>query len=129
MSANAPPPTALIVAIAHAIRPIDDRLDAIESEFGPVYQERRSVDCPDDRKSVVIDTLGDHLPATIEGIDVASINDADGFKVQLEDGSWLLVRPSGTEPKLRLYAEATDPDWVLTLLNAGERLVTAVRHG
>jgi phosphomannomutase len=41
----------------------------------------------------------------------------------LEDGSWLLVRPSGTEPKLRVYAEAGDRDRVEELLESGAELV------
>ena len=47
----------------------------------------------------------------------------DGFKLLLADGSWLLVRPSGTEPKMRVYAEAGSPERVEQLLDAGADLV------
>ncbi|MEE8448474.1 MAG: hypothetical protein V3S39_02460 [Thermodesulfobacteriota bacterium] len=40
----------------------------------------------------------------------------DGLKYFFQDGSWLLIRPSGTEPVLRTYAEASDPDTVRELL-------------
>jgi phosphomannomutase len=51
------------------------------------------------------------------------VNDTDGFKILLEDGSWLLVRPSGTEPKMRVYAEAHSEERVAELLDAGRELV------
>ena len=46
----------------------------------------------------------------------------DGVKYYLDDGSWLLIRPSGTEPVLRVYAEAADDERVAALLNFGEEM-------
>jgi phosphomannomutase len=54
---------------------------------------------------------------------VADINTVDGFKIALEDGTWLLVRPSGTEPKMRVYAEAGTAERTDELLAAGRSLV------
>jgi phosphomannomutase len=51
------------------------------------------------------------------------LDTGDGFKFFLADGSWLLIRASGTEPLVRIYTEATSPDLRDTLLAAGERLV------
>ena len=48
---------------------------------------------------------------------------ADGFKFFLSDGSWLLIRTSGTEPLVRIYTEASSADLRDALLVAGERLV------
>jgi phosphomannomutase len=59
----------------------------------------------------------------VAGVDVDRVNDVDGFKILLADGSWLLVRPSGTEPKLRVYAEAGSEGRVGELLEAGRELV------
>jgi phosphomannomutase len=47
----------------------------------------------------------------------------DGFKWWTEDGSWLLVRFSGTEPLVRVYVEATSADRRDAMLAEGERLV------
>ena len=55
---------------------------------------------------------------SIAGLEVAQRNFSDGFKYIFEDGSWLLIRPSGTEPVLRLYSEAGDPAKVALLLEA-----------
>jgi phosphomannomutase len=114
---------ALLAAAAAAEQSLDDRLDAIEAEFGAIHQDKVSVDCPDDRKSPVLDELEERLPDAVAGVDVERVNDADGFKILLADGTWLLVRPSGTEPKMRVYAEADSPERVESLLDAGRDLV------
>jgi phosphomannomutase len=56
---------------------------------------------------------------------VARISEKDGLKLFLEDGSWLLLRASGTEPVLRVYAEADEEQKVQTLLEQGSALVVA----
>jgi phosphomannomutase len=114
---------ALLVAAAHAAEPLDDRLDRLRERHGDIVQERVSVDCPDARKAAVIEELGDRIPDRVAGTALEGVVTADGFKLLLADGSWLLVRPSGTEPKLRVYAEAGTADRVEALLAAGRELV------
>ncbi len=114
---------ALLVAAAHEEEPLADRLERIKTEYGDIVQDRRSVDCPDERKATVLDALEAELPETVAGTEIEQVGRSDGFKLLLEDGSWLLVRPSGTEPKLRIYAEAGTRDRLETLLSAGEALV------
>ncbi|MCY4729495.1 phosphoglucomutase/phosphomannomutase family protein [Natronomonas gomsonensis] len=114
---------ALLVAAAHAEESLDDRLDRLRAEHGDIVQDRISVDCPDERKTAVLDELDGSIPDSVAGTAVESVGTADGFKLVLEDGSWLLVRPSGTEPKLRVYAEAGDRDRVEELLESGAELV------
>ena len=114
---------ALVAAAAHSEEPLDDRLDRLESEYGGIVQNRRSVDCPDDRKATVLDRLQAELPERVAGTDVDRVGRTDGFKLLLADGSWLLVRPSGTEPKLRVYAEGGSESRVEALLSAGEALL------
>ncbi|WP_424017307.1 phosphoglucomutase/phosphomannomutase family protein [Halorientalis pallida] len=114
---------ALLTAAAAVERPLDERVSALEDEHGEVHQDRVSVDCPDERKAAVIADLDGALPDEIAGAAVERVNDVDGFKIFLADGAWLLVRPSGTEPKLRVYAEATSDARVAELLSAGRDLV------
>ncbi|WP_232686958.1 phosphoglucomutase/phosphomannomutase family protein [Halobacterium zhouii] len=114
---------ALLAGAAASEQSLDARLDAITAEHGDIHQDKVSVDCPDDRKQAVLDDLADRLPDAVAGVDVERVNDADGFKILLADGTWLLVRPSGTEPKMRVYAEADSPERVETLLGAGRDLV------
>ncbi|MFB6218877.1 MAG: phosphoglucomutase/phosphomannomutase family protein [Halobacteriaceae archaeon] len=117
---------ALLAAAAAADRPIEERVAALLAEHGEVHQGRVSVDCPDERKAPAIEALGEDIPESVDGTAVESVNDADGFKLLLADGAWLLVRPSGTEPKLRVYAEAESEERVESLLSAGRELVEAV---
>ena len=114
---------ALLVATAHAAEPLDDRLDRLRERHGDIVQERVSVDCPDARKAAVVDALGDRIPERVAGAAVEDVGTADGFKLLLADGTWLLVRPSGTEPKLRVYAEAGSAARLEELLDAGRALV------
>ncbi len=114
---------ALAVAAAHGETSLDDRLDRLRAEHGDIVQSRRSVDCPDDRKAAVLDELAAELPDRVAGTAIESVGRTDGFKLLLSDGSWLLVRPSGTEPKLRVYAEAGSRDRVEELLSAGQALL------
>jgi phosphomannomutase len=72
--------------------------------------------------------LRERAPGTIAGQDVVrslTLDTNDGFKWWTEDGSWLLVRFSGTEPLVRVYVEATSPERRDAMLGEGERLVRA----
>ena len=62
-------------------------------------------------------------PAEIAGIEVLDIVTSDGIKFLLSDDAWLLLRPSGTEPLVRIYAEAGTMGVVDDLLAAGKMLV------
>ncbi|MCU4971960.1 phosphoglucomutase/phosphomannomutase family protein [Halobacteria archaeon AArc-m2/3/4] len=114
---------ALVAAAMHAEEPLDDRVDRLLAEHGTVVQDKISVACPDHEKARVLSDLEDEIPEAIAGTDVEDVNTADGFKLLLSDGSWVLIRPSGTEPVLRVYAEAEDDDRIAALLEAGEDLL------
>ncbi|MDS0281892.1 phosphoglucomutase/phosphomannomutase family protein [Haloarcula onubensis] len=114
---------ALVAAAAESEKSLDARVDDLIDAYGEIHQSRISVSCPDDRKEPVLDDLETELPDSVAGVAVDGINTVDGFKVRLEDGTWLLMRPSGTEPKLRIYAEAGSEDRVGELLEAGRDLV------
>ncbi len=76
-------------------------------------------------KAVLVHRLAADAPGSLAGIPVRTVNLLDGVKYLLEDDSWLLIRPSGTEPVLRVYAEAHSPETVQTLLAAGRALADA----
>ncbi|TMT87067.1 phosphomannomutase [Haloterrigena sp. H1] len=66
-----------------------------------------SVDCPDAAKADAMATLETTLPDAFPG---AAVDTEYGIRLEFEDASWLLVRPSGTEPYIRLYAESESVD-------------------
>ncbi len=61
-------------------------------------------------------------PALIGGMKVISLDTTDGFKFNLEDGGWMLIRFSGTEPIMRVYCETTRPECVKDILDDGLRV-------
>ena len=71
----------------------------------------------------MVQQLTQSQATTLAGMVVAQVLSNDGVKYMLQDDSWLLIRPSGTEPVLRMYAEAHSATMVESLLHAGETLV------
>lgn len=65
-------------------------------------------------------------PSDLAGKSIQQVNVLDGCKFVLEDGSWFLFRPSGTEPLVRCYAEASTREEMEALMAAGQKLV---HHG
>ena len=58
-------------------------------------------------------------PQTLGGLKVTELVTVDGFQFKLEDGGWLLIRFSGTEPIMRVYCETTHKDKVKAILEDG----------
>jgi phosphomannomutase len=114
---------ALLAAAVAAAEPFDDRVDRLLAAHGDIVADKVSVDCPNDRKAAVVDALDADIPDSVAGRAVEDVVTLDGFKLLLADGSWLLVRPSGTEPKMRIYAEAQSRARVDAVLAAGRELV------
>ncbi|NHX34901.1 MULTISPECIES: phosphoglucomutase/phosphomannomutase family protein [Halolamina] len=114
---------ALLACAVEAEESYDDRISRLETEHGGIVADKISLDCPDSEKSRVLDDLEDVIPDEVAGVPVERTVTVDGFKLLCEDGSWLLVRPSGTEPKLRVYAEASTGSRVQAVLDAGRELV------
>ena len=70
--------------------------------------------------------LAQEAPGQIGGESVVETITRDGCKYLLKDDSWLLIRPSGTEPVLRVYAEGRSPEMVEALLGYGEQVAESV---
>ncbi|RLT39997.1 MAG: phosphoglucomutase/phosphomannomutase family protein [Chloroflexi bacterium] len=80
---------------------------------------------PFDKATLVAGLMG-HLPTALAGVPLHHSSDRDGVKYILADNSWLLIRPSGTEPVLRVYAEASTDSQVRALLAEGGQLTGRV---
>jgi len=98
----------------------------------PVHRFYRRIDVhidrplyPETKRRLLVD-LRQQAPAELAGLPVVRVlplDTGDGFKFWVGDGSWLLVRASGTEPLVRVYTEATSEAIRDAMLVAGERLV------
>jgi phosphomannomutase len=84
-----------------------DSLDALRAAVTERPYRKVSVPCPDARKAQVMEIVADALPDAFPN---AAVDTEYGVRVEREDASWVLVRPSGTEPYVRVYAEADDVD-------------------
>jgi alpha-D-glucose phosphate-specific phosphoglucomutase len=97
-------------------------LDYLYSKVGPHHFDRLDVVFPEEERQTIIDRVKASRPAEIGGSKVARVDTFDGFRFVLADTGWLLVRFSGTEPLLRIYAEASSPERVRDMLATGQRL-------
>ena len=96
-------------------------IDLLFSKVGAHYYDRvdRSfTGSRADRESLIINAK----PAEIAGLKVKSLNTTDGYKFMLEDGGWVLIRFSGTEPIMRVYCETTHQEKVQALLQDGLKI-------
>lgn len=112
-----------LLAAAHARQPLATRLERIADTYGEIHQRTHSIDCPQELKQPLLDRVQTLPPEELAGTPVTDTNDVDGLKCLLETGSWLLVRPSGTEPKFRIYAEADSQAAVDSLIDAGVEML------
>jgi len=111
----------LLEVMAVSGAPLKELVEDLLQDVGPAAYKR--VDIKLSRpmaKEQMVNLLAAAAPNAIEGIEVEGIDTTDGAKYYLEDGSWLLIRPSGTEPVLRIYAEAPTDQRVTTLISFGK---------
>ena len=94
-------------------------LDLLFSKVGPHFYDRIDTRCTPAERDEVRARLVATQPGSIAGLRVTGKNMTDGFKFGLEDGGWLLVRLSGTEPIVRVYTETTQEKLVQPILQAG----------
>lgn len=110
----------LIEMVAATGKPLEQLVTELIDEFGPSHYARDDLRLARPiSKARMVETLRDSAPDAIGGVAVKSVNDVDGVKYVLEDESWLLIRPSGTEPVLRVYAEAREADMLQVMLEHG----------
>ncbi|MCL0028854.1 phosphoglucomutase/phosphomannomutase family protein [Dehalococcoidia bacterium] len=100
-------------------------LKSLFEKVGPHSYDRWDVKYDPARRDEIQDRLRIASPSTMAGRAVTEIDQQDGFRFVLEGGYWALVRFSGTEPLLRIYAEGESPDEVSSLLAAVHALARA----
>jgi phosphomannomutase len=113
----------LLEVMAAARAPLHELVDDILAQYGPAQYQRTDIKLKHPvAKATMVDMLVKLAPSKIAGVEVEDVQTTDGVKYYLDDGSWLLIRPSGTEPVLRVYAEAPNDEQVQGLLAFGEEM-------
>ncbi|MFN8455515.1 MAG: hypothetical protein U0401_12750 [Anaerolineae bacterium] len=113
----------LLEIVAEAGVPLTELIADLQRNFGPTVYQRHDLHLKNPiSKEEMVKRLVDLAPETMAGEHVVKVDHYDGVKYHLADDSWLLIRPSGTEPLLRVYAEAGSEAAVKALLQQGREL-------
>jgi phosphomannomutase len=113
----------LLEIVAASGKPLYELVEDLLKEVGPAFYKRTDLRLSHPvSKEAMSRSLVEEAPAEIGGEKVSNISTIDGIKYLINDGSWLLIRPSGTEPVLRVYAEGRTPQMVQALLAYGEQV-------
>jgi phosphomannomutase len=97
-------------------------IEYLYKKVGPHYYQRDDIRFPEVERAVIVERVRDKPPATIDSVKVLDIDTTDGYRFNLADNSWLLIRFSGTEPLLRIYAETSSPERVTRFLEIGKKM-------
>jgi phosphomannomutase len=112
--------------------PLSQILADLEKRVGPHAYSRHDIhlarDTYDAERRRILNLLAANEPSEVAGVKVVRVRSDDGFKFYLADGSWVLLRTSGTEPLVRVYSEAATMGDVEARLGAIEDIVGLRSH-
>jgi phosphomannomutase len=116
----------LLELLATEKQPIGKLIAGLEKKFGPHRYARIDTHFPPEKRADLMDYCKKNPPAKLLKSPLAEVKSYDGVKFVAQNGSWLMLRGSGTEPILRIYAEAQTDAAAARLLEEGLRLTKRV---
>ena len=116
----------LLETMAARKKRLEEQIAELMAEFGPHEYQRVDLHPEPAKMPAVIQSLKEDNPTELAGMPVQDIDRMDGTKFNFADQSWLLLRASGTEPVVRVYAESSSQEKVQELIAAGLGLVERV---
>ena len=105
---------------------INKLIARLEKEFGPHHYGRIDAHFPLEKRAALMEFLQKNAPAKLLRSPLSDMKTYDGVKFIAQDSSWLMLRGSGTEPILRIYAESSSDANVSKLLKLGVQLTKQV---
>jgi phosphomannomutase len=115
-------------AIAYAGKPLSQLVaEAVADAGGPLYNDRLDLHLTNEHKEAVLAGVTASPPTAIAGVNVKEVGRKDGIKLYLEEGSWVLLRPSGTEPLIRVYLETNSPEKLKQMADFMHQLVDGMK--
>jgi phosphoglucomutase len=111
-------------AVARRGKSVGEMLADLTAAVGALYNRRIGVRLSEEQTARLRERLATESPADIGGRRVVRVDRTDGAKFLFDDESWVLMRPSGTEPLVRIYAEAATEDLLEVLLESGREYVS-----
>lgn len=109
--------------IAYEEKPLSVLRKNITDMYGQFYNKRLDLAIPLEQKERILANLTASQPKEIGGLDVESVNLMDGVKMSFYGGAWVLIRPSGTEPLIRVYLEARSAKELATIEQGAKHLL------
>ena len=100
----------VIEMVAQSGKSLGELMEDIYKKYGKLISERLDITVIAESMPGMLAAVKDYSPAKINGQLVVEKITIDGIKLKMANGSWMLIRPSGTEPLFRLYAEAESED-------------------
>ncbi len=114
--------------IAYEGKPLSQLVEEVIAEAdGPLYNLRLDLHLNDAHKAAVIESFTKNPPTEVAGVTVKEVGRLDGIKLYLEEGSWVLLRPSGTEPLMRVYLETNSLEKQTQIAKEMERLISQLK--
>ena len=106
--------------MAKSGKSLDDLIDEVYEIVGPFKFERSDLHITEDLKLKIVQNCEDGVYKSFGKYTVKEVGTIDGFKFYFDENRWMMIRPSGTEPVLRTYAEAPTLDEVREILKITE---------
>ena len=116
----------LLEAMAAKGKRLETLIDDVFALVGPHEYHRNDLHPPQEKMHAIISALQSFKETEFAGAPLERITRKDGTRLDFVDGSWLLLRPSGTEPVVRVYAEAPTQERAQELVARGVALVESV---
>ena len=109
--------------MAKSGKKLEELIQEVYDIVGPFSFDRNDVHLPEEVKQDIISKCRGRAFKNFGRYTVQSVDDLDGYKHFLDDNSWVMIRPSGTEPLLRIYAEAATMDEAQSILKETRRVL------
>jgi phosphomannomutase len=95
---------------------LGDLIEEVYDIVGPFAFERIDLHLNESKKLSIVENCKSGLYKNFGDLEIHKIEDIDGYKFYFDEDRWVMIRPSGTEPVLRTYCEASTQDECFELL-------------
>ncbi len=107
-------------------KPIDEIMDHIYDQFGYFAYQRKDYHINDEQKQKLAALLNQQIPRPLKDMGSREVVTIDGYKYIIPDGSWVMIRPSGTESVVRVYAESDSSGNLDRMHYVGKKVIDGI---